>query len=159
MTKPDSLHFRQVMGRFATGIAVATVDDTKIGRAGITINSLTSVSLDPPLVLFCLDKCAHLHPVFRRADEFVINILSAGQEDISRHFANFHRYPEPKGLWKPKCEAPILRGTLCWLRCRTSKIYKGGDHDIFLGEVVELQKSSQAKEPLLYFQGAYGQLA
>ena len=158
--KMDSASFRHMMGCFATGIAVVTARDAEAGAIGLTINSLTSVSLDPPLVLFCLDKAAHLHPHFRRADVFAINLLAVEQENISRHFASRHYHLKPKNLWdKPQQDCPILRGTLGWILCRKHTLYKGGDHTIFVGEVIDIHKRTGAKEPLLYFHGRYRELA
>jgi flavin reductase (DIM6/NTAB) family NADH-FMN oxidoreductase RutF len=159
MVKVNSRSFRHAMGGFATGVTVITTHDPELGRVGITINSLTSVSLEPPLVLFCLDKKAHLHPAFRRAEMFAVNILAAGQEDVSRHFANYHRYPEPPKIWtRPRQGCPILHGTVGWLLCRKTKAYKGGDHTIFMGEVVDVSKVSEPSSPLLYFRRGYIEL-
>ncbi len=163
--KIDSAAFRQVMGCFATGIAVVTAQNAEMGAFGLTVNSLTSVSLDPPLVLFCLDKSAHLHKVFRASACFAINILARGQENISRHFADRHHNAAPKNMWAaPKKTAapqtaPILRGTLGWALCRAHAHYKGGDHTIFVGEVIDLHKNASAVEPLLYFHGCYREMA
>ena len=158
--KIDSLDFRQTMGCFATGVAVVTARDAELGAIGLTVNSLTSVSLEPPLVLFCLDKTAFLHKAFRRADVFALNLLAEGQEEISRHFADRHHHAEPKNIWdKPQKDCPILRGTLGWLLCRPQAFHKGGDHTIFVGEVIGLHRHAVAKEPLIYFHGRYRDLA
>jgi flavin reductase (DIM6/NTAB) family NADH-FMN oxidoreductase RutF len=121
--------------------------------------------LDPPLVLFCLDRSAFLHSAFRRAESFAINILAAGQENISRHFADRHHHAKPKNMWEPKRKkallpaCPLLRGTLGWIVCRPHAFYKGGDHTIIVGEVVDLHKRATTKEPLAYFHGRYRDLA
>lgn len=152
----DPAAFRQFMSCFATGITVVTTRDAQGKDVGITINSFTSVSLAPPLVLFCLVKTAHLYPVFRKAEFFAVNILSAAQENISRHFAAPLRYPASKKIWdKPHPKCPVLRQTLGWMVCRKIKTYKGGDHDIFLGEVEQFQKSRTNRDPLLYFHSHY----
>lgn len=144
------------MGSFATGITVVTAYDANGEPAGITINSLTSVSLQPPLILFCLEKKAHVYPVFRRAKYFAVNILSEAQENISRYFADYRHHPKPPLLWdKPQANCPILRGTLGWMVCEKTAAYKGGDHTIFLGKTVKLRKRGGAREPLLYFRGRY----
>jgi flavin reductase (DIM6/NTAB) family NADH-FMN oxidoreductase RutF len=123
---------------------------------GITINSLTSVSLKPPLVLFCLEKSAHIYGVFKKTKYFTVNILGEEQEDISRHFADYRRNPPPPQLWdKPQNNCPILRGTLGWMVCKKTATYKGGDHTIYLGEAIALSKRSGKREPLLYFHGKY----
>src|ERR1700761_7006419 len=106
---PDSRSFRQIMGCFATGITVVTAHDSRLGPVGITINSLTSVSLKPPLVLFCLEKGAHVYPFFRKAKFFGVNIRGEEQEAVSRHFADRKHYESPKLLWdKPQKNCPIL---------------------------------------------------
>jgi flavin reductase (DIM6/NTAB) family NADH-FMN oxidoreductase RutF len=154
MLSPAS--FRQIMGCFATGIAVVTAGNGRGAGVGLTVNSLTSVSLDPPLVLFCIDKQAHLYPVFKVAKIFAFNFLSDGQEAISRHFADFHHHPRPKNLWdKPQDGCPILRQSLGWILCRRKVLYRGGDHDIILAEVTKAHKRSGNRDPLLYFHGRY----
>ncbi len=158
-TKIDSASFRQIMGSFATGIAVVTTRDGELGNVGLTINSLTSVSLMPPLLLFCLDKTAQLHKIFRHADTFAINFLAADQENISRYFADRHHHAKPKNLWERTTKScPLLRGTLGWALCKPHILYKGGDHTIFVGEVTDLYKRTDAKEPLIYFHGRYREL-
>jgi flavin reductase (DIM6/NTAB) family NADH-FMN oxidoreductase RutF len=164
-SKVDSASFRQIMGCFATGIAVATARNGSLGPFGLTINSLTSVSLEPPLLLFCLDKSAQLHDAFCRSKFFAVNMLAEGQENISRHFADRHHHAAPKNMWAkkqkegPQKDCPILRGTLGWALCRKYALYKGGDHTIFVGEVVGLHKRAGTKEPLLYFHGRYREMA
>ena len=147
-------NFRQTMGCFTTGVAVVTAHDAALGAVGLTINSLTSVSLQPPLLLFCLDKNAHLYRALRRADLFAINILADGQHDVSAFFARRDQ-PKPKNLWgAARRDCPILRNTLAWALCKPYKYYAGGDHTIFVGEVIDLGKPA-AKQPLAYFQGGY----
>ena len=158
--KIDKLSFRQVMGCFSTGVAVVTARDDEEGVIGLTVNSLTSVSLEPPLVLFCLDKSAFLHKHFSRTDVFAINLLALHQENISRYFADRHHHAKPKNLWdKPQENCPLIRSTLGWVLCRKHAMYDGGDHTIFVGEVIKLHKRMGAKEPLVYFHGRYRELA
>ncbi|MBV8060250.1 MAG: flavin reductase family protein [Alphaproteobacteria bacterium] len=155
----DSRSFRQLMSCFATGITVVTGRDDAGNPIGVTINSLTSVSLDPPLVLFCLGKWAYMHPAFQKVSRFAVNILSAGQEDVSRYFANTRTNPKPKRLWgRPQMDVPLLNGTLGWMVCEKHKTYKGGDHDIILGEVKKLMKRGETADPLLYFHSRYRHL-
>lgn len=152
----DSRQFRQMMGCFATGIAVVTTRDNQGGSVGLTINSLTSVSLDPLLVLFCIDKKAHIYPVFKATKLFAFNLLSEDQEGVSRYFADRHHNPKPKNLWdKPQDGCPVLRQTLGWVVCKKVAEYKGGDHQIILGEVTKLKKRTGHRDPLLYFHGRY----
>ena len=155
----DARQFRQAMGCFATGIAVVTLLDAEGLPIGLTVNSLTSVSLDPPLVLFCVDKRAHMHPMLKKAKSFAFNFLGQEQEAVSRHFADRHHFGAPKNLWdKPQQGCPILRGTLGWILCEKANDYAGGDHTIMLGKVVGLRKRPGNRAPLLYFHGRYGKL-
>jgi flavin reductase (DIM6/NTAB) family NADH-FMN oxidoreductase RutF len=154
MISPSS--FRQIMGCFATGITVVTTRGEQGVGVGLTVNSLTSVSLDPPLVLFCLERQAQLYPVFKAAKLFAFNFLAEGQEAVSRHFADRHHNPRPKNLWdKPQQGCPIMSGTLGWVVCRKQAVHRAGDHDIFVGEVLKLHKRSGHRDPLLYFHGRY----
>lgn len=147
------------MGNFATGVTVVTIRHPDGGPAGLTVNSLTSVSLEPPLVLFCLDRAAHIYPLFRRAKFFAVNILGETQEAVSRHFADFRHNPKPKRLWaKPQGGCPILNGTLGWMVCRKMAVHQSGDHDIIIGEAVKLHVREPARAPLLYFHGRYRRL-
>lgn len=159
MSSIDSRTLRTLLGYFATGITVATVRMADGEAAGVTINSFTSVSLDPPLVLFCLNRTSRLLPVFRKAKYFSINILAADQEMLSRHFATSNASPLPRKFFVPdSLTSPILKGTLASLTCRHDKVYDGGDHMIILGEVVALRQSRSKTEPLLYYRGQYQQL-
>lgn len=156
MTGPNPRSFRRLMGCFATGVTVVTVRDKNLGDVGITINSFTSVSLKPPLILFCLEKDAQLYAALKRAKFFTVNILGAAQEDVSRHFADYRHNPKPKRMWdRPWRGHPVLRGTLGWMLCRKTNAYKGGDHTIFLGEVVALRQRGGKHDPLLYFHSRY----
>jgi flavin reductase (DIM6/NTAB) family NADH-FMN oxidoreductase RutF len=151
----DSRLFRQIMGCFATGIAVVTARGEE-GGFGLTVNSVTSVSLDPPLVLFCIDKKAHLYPAFKSTKLFAFNFLGEGQEGVSRYFADYRHNPKPKNIWdRPQDGCPILRNSLGWITCKKVAEYKGGDHQIILGEVIKVHKRSGGRNPLIYFHGRY----
>jgi len=155
----DNAAFRQMMGCFATGVAVLTARSDEMGAFGLTVNSLTSVSLEPPLILFCIDKGAALYKHFFRAETFAINFLAHGQEEVSRHFASRHHPAKPTKLWdKPQQDCPILRGTLGWMVCQVHAKHKGGDHTIFVGETTGLHKRPGIHEPLIYFHGRYRDL-
>lgn len=152
----DPRSFRQLMGCFATGVVVVGARDNDGKPYGLTVNSLTSVSLKPALLLFCIDHEAFLYPLFRKTSHFSVNILSQDQENISRHFSDPHHHARPKGLWdKPQLECPILRHTLGWAVCQSTTTYKAGDHDIVIGRIKKLHKRSGVKDPLLYFRGRY----
>jgi len=156
----DPRALRDVLGRFATGITVVTSS----GQLwhGLTANSFSSVSLDPPLVLFSVIRGSQMHDTVLANGVFAVSILGAGQEHVARHFANSSR---PDGVeqfdsvdWVPgpRTGAPLLVGALAWLECELDKVYDGGDHAIFLGRVLGLGRST-AREALLYFAGAYHQ--
>ena len=153
----DPKQQRQIMGLFATGV---TVVSTRAGDVewGMTANAVTSLSLNPPLVLVAIDRGAQSHAYFKDGGCFAVNILTAQQEEVSTRFA----MPGPKdfsGLETRTAEtgAPILVDALGWVDCRLHEILPGGDHDIFVGEVVAGAAAEGA--PLLFYQGKYAQLA
>jgi flavin reductase (DIM6/NTAB) family NADH-FMN oxidoreductase RutF len=149
------------MGRFATGVTVVT---TRLGddSHGMTANAVTSVSLDPVLILVCVDKAADTHDILAKAGSFAVNILNREQEGISRELAG------KKGEKATKLDgiphvlgvtgSPLIEGSLAYLECLTVKQYEGGDHTIFLGEVVDAREAGEG-EPLLFYGGRYGQFA
>lgn len=129
--RPEQHFFRGGLGRFATGVAVATFkgDD---GYHGITINSFTSVSMNPPLVLISIGKNAKSHDqLFDRP--FSVNILGAEQEHVAWQFAG---RPNHEPVWVEGEVAPRLAGTISWFECKPWAAYDGGDHTLFVGEVV-----------------------
>src|SRR5271170_4432940 len=141
MTKPlvDDKQFRKACGKFSTGVAVATVRQNEHTAVGLTVSSFTSVSLDPPLVLFCVHRQSRVLPEFRKCQRFGINVLSADQLELSTRFAsretqNFHCLNDQPGS---VC-VPILPGALAVLECKLENVISCGDHDILVGEVVAL---------------------
>lgn len=123
---------------------------------GLTANSVASVSLDPPLVLVCVDKESRSHDCIIAAGCFSLNILAEGQENISRRFASWEMDTKFDGIGYRFGEsgAPILEDTLGWLDCRVWASYPGGDHTIFVGEVVGGDAIDGV--PLVYYRGGYG---
>lgn len=153
----DSKLQRKIMGRFATGVTVVTTAGEG-GMGGLTANAVASLSLDPPLVLVAVDKRAGSYPEIKTNGCYAVNILAADQEEISRRFAT----PGPKdfsGLaWNAVVTgAPVFAGTLGYVDCRLKEILPGGDHDIFVGEIVAGDARDDG-QPLLYFSGKYRQL-
>lgn len=154
----DSALQRKIMGRFATGVTVVTTSkDGKHG--GLTANAFCSLSLNPPLVLVAVDKRAGSHAELLEHRCYAVNILTSEQEEISQRFAK----PGPKDFtgiaWKTAVTgAPILEGTLGWVDCRVVEVLAGGDHDIFIGEIVA-GELSEGGDPLLYFSGRYRRVA
>ncbi|BBK32568.1 3-hydroxy-9,10-secoandrosta-1,3,5(10)-triene-9,17-dione monooxygenase reductase component [Stella humosa] len=152
----DHRQFRDVMGSFATGVAVATARDAAGRPAGVTVSSFTSVSLDPPLILFCLEWVAETWPAFRDGTHFAVNILAEGQAATSSRFASVRldrwagvEYRE--GLHG----CPLLTDSVGWVVCRKETVHEGGDHAIIVGRVEALE-SDPTRAPLLHFRGAYG---
>ncbi|RMG52741.1 MAG: flavin reductase [Acidobacteria bacterium] len=155
----DQQQFRQLMGRFATGVTVVTLAGENGAPYGLTVNAFTSVSLDPMLVLICIDKKVGGYELFKPGRGFAVNILAEDQEEISNRFATrdadrFARLTYRTGV----TGAPILDGVLAYLECRITRAYDGGDHTIFLGEV-KAGQIEEHKSPLLFFGGRYGHLA
>lgn len=154
----DTKLFRAVCGQFLTGVAVVTtvVDGQS---AGLTINSFASVSLEPPLVLFCLHVNSGVRKALRHTSGFAVNILAEDQERISRTFAsgtgprfsNLRTHSATTG-------APIFDDSLAYLDCRYWYEMDGGDHAIIIGEVVDLGVLRQDTNPLAFFRSAHTQL-
>lgn len=149
--------FRQACGLFATGVAVATVRGEAGEPHGLTINSFTSVSLDPPLVLICIDYRAQVLEVFVRAKHYAVNILGEAQQDISNRFA-YRTEDRFAGVeWTAgETGAPLIAGALAAIECVTRQIIEGGDHTILLAEAVAIHAG--AGDPLLYFNSRYRQI-
>jgi flavin reductase (DIM6/NTAB) family NADH-FMN oxidoreductase RutF len=146
--------FRQVMGTFATGITVVTTRDKEGKPYGLTVNSFTSVSLNPVLVLVCLDLRLSGLQWFKDSKHFGISILSEHQEDLSRMFAKKDSERPASVYFDGRLGMPLLKNSLAAMECAIVKIYEGGDHLIFLGEV-DNAELLQPDHPLLYFRGKY----
>jgi flavin reductase (DIM6/NTAB) family NADH-FMN oxidoreductase RutF len=148
--------FRRLLGRFATGVAIITATDQDGSPAGMTANSLTAVSLDPPLVSVCVDRAADMHAVMERAPAWVANVLEAGQESLSRRSALKH--PDRfEGVGFRQDEGLILLdGALAHITCEPFARHEAGDHTIYVGRVVG--GATHPGEPLLYFRGGYAGL-
>ncbi len=159
-TRPpvSSLEFREACGKFATGVTVVTAVGTDEVPLGVTVNSFSSVSLDPPLVLFCLDRGALSYPAFEGTKAFAINVLRDDQQAISVRFSQqgAQKFGDLDIVqWETGC--PILSGCLANLECRTEAIHPGGDHIIVVGRVVRLVVGEPGR-PLLYYGGDYRSL-
>jgi flavin reductase (DIM6/NTAB) family NADH-FMN oxidoreductase RutF len=153
----DSREFRNALGCFATGITVITAFDGET-PVGLTANSFTSLSLDPPLVLWCLDRSSEMLGIFTTADRFAINVLAADQEMVSRHFARKYRHAfEDIPFERGKTGAPLLTGALARFDCTLEARHDGGDHLIIVGRVMAFDHRPGA--PLLYSRGKYAHLA
>jgi flavin reductase (DIM6/NTAB) family NADH-FMN oxidoreductase RutF len=156
----DPRDFRNALGCFPTGVALITTLAPDGRPVGLTANSFSSVSLDPPMVLWSLARTASSAAVFRDAEYFAINVLAAGDEELSSHFSKsggdkFSRYAErfTDGL----AGAPLLQGAVATFECHSRHRYYGGDHIIIIG-VVERYTHGDAT-PLLFSRGRYAELA
>lgn len=152
----DPREFRNTLGCFATGITVITTIDGEGGPVGLTANSFTALSLDPPLVLFCLDRKSTSFEAFHRNRHFAVNILSASQQEISQRFAR-----SGADKWSGVDFAtgdhgcPILDHCLANLECDVDQVFEGGDHVIIIGRVQRLRRAGSDDNPLVYFRGRY----
>lgn len=152
---PD--HFRKAMGCFATGVTVITVDqDGEVH--GMTANAFTAVSLDPVLVLVCVDHRARTHAHLHARKRFGVNVLRNDQQAVSEYYARsaeIHQHPEEAGARFDRTAqgTPVLQGALAYLECRLHSTETAGDHTIFIAEVEEVVVRDG--EPLLYFRGQY----
>jgi 3-hydroxy-9,10-secoandrosta-1,3,5(10)-triene-9,17-dione monooxygenase reductase component len=147
----DPAQFRTVLGHFSTGIVVVT----GAGPVGMTVQSVASLSLEPPLVLFCPAKSSTTWPSIRQAGAFCVNILARDQQDLCTVFARsggdkFHGVQWRSGI----TGAPILADTLAHAECQLVDVHEGGDHDIAIGQVVALDVQRHA-QPLLFFRGQF----
>src|SRR5919201_4208621 len=147
---------RALMRRFPAGVAVATVD-VEGERAGLTVGSLLSLSLEPPLVGISVSRQAALHELLREAGGFAVNLLAGGQEWVAQHFA---RGVPPIAMWhglatrEGAAGAPLLVGALGWLECRLADEHPAGDHTLFVGEVLSVELGEPAP-PLVYLESGY----
>ncbi|MGZ4270196.1 MAG: flavin reductase family protein [Solirubrobacteraceae bacterium] len=146
--------YRKAVGRFATGVAVVTCESPS-GPAGLTTNALTSLSLDPLLLLVCFDNASRTLPVLRESGRFAVNILATEQRDLAAVFAS-KRVPEEKFEMVTHEVAhgvPVLDGALAWLACDLRELLPGGDHTVGIGQVTHLHYRDG--EPLVFYDGAY----
>ncbi|MDP9137219.1 MAG: flavin reductase family protein [Pseudomonadota bacterium] len=155
----DPREFRDSMGSFVTGVTVITTRDHRGQLVGNTVNSFNSVSLDPPLILWSLGRLAYSMRAYLSSEYFAVNVLREGQEPLSVTFAKpsstkwegvEHRIGETG--------CPILPGVLAVFECKIAHTYMGGDHVIFVGEVVKASADPDGR-PLAFFRGAYAKLA
>ena len=156
--KIEPRDFRHALSCFASGVCVITTHNPEGEELGVTISSFCSVSLEPPLVLFCLGKSTRNIGVYAESNVFVVNVLAADQIDISEKFASqcqdkFQDVPYEKG----KNGCPILPGCVATLECTLVNKYDGGDHFIFVGQVTFLY-TSESGSPLLRYRGTYGSI-
>ena len=154
----EKQEFRRVLGHFAAGVTIVTTQGDDGNPYGLTATAFTSVSLEPPLVLVCVDKRSESHPHFHRSRVFAVNFLGVDHEHLSRRFAvtggdKFDGVAVRRG----PTGAPLLEDALGYLECRTVDVIEAGDHTIFLGQVEAAD--AREGEPLLYYRGAYRKIS
>ena len=152
----DSGTFRSAMGSFATGVTVITGIDLGARPFGMTVSAFSSLSLEPPMVLFCPAKDTRRGGLFTDTKSFTVNILATNQDEVSNHFAvtdgrNFDGIATSLG----GNGIPSLTGAVCIIECERRDVFSAGDHDIVTGLVTHVTLNDDV-DPLLYFRGAYG---
>jgi flavin reductase (DIM6/NTAB) family NADH-FMN oxidoreductase RutF len=149
--------FRHVLSHFASGVTIITVCDADGRPTGLTASAFTSVSLDPPLILVCVDHKSQSYPTLKESGRFAVNILHQEHQDISRRFAST-RLDKFDGVGHRlgALGLPLIEGALAHLECRTVSAHVEGDHTIFVGRVEAAEVGDG--EPLLYYRGRYHRL-
>jgi flavin reductase (DIM6/NTAB) family NADH-FMN oxidoreductase RutF len=155
----DTSEFRRILGHWVTGVAVVAARSADGRPCGLTANAVASVSLQPPLVLACVDRAANSHDCIRDAGFFAISILPSEAERLARRFAACDITEKFDGVayHAEISGAPVLDDALAWVDCRIRESHAGGDHTVFIGEV--LGGDAREGAPLLYYRGGYGRFA
>ena len=156
----DGQTFAQVMACWPAGVAVVTTIDADGTPRGLTTTAVTSVSLDPPLLLVCVDRTSRTLPALRYARAFAVNVLEAGHAQLARHFASKAEEKFTELAWTPGCDGvPILHDhCIAWAECRTRREIEAGDHLIMVAEVVH-GGAEQERASLIYFRRDFGSFA
>lgn len=162
MTDIDSKEFRQILGHFPTGVTVITATKSDGVPVGFSVGSFASVSLEPPLVMFCAGKSSQSWPDIEAAGHFCVNVLSDQQSELSNIFASKDADKFSGIEWgTQKTGAPVLNDVLCWIDCEIQTTHEAGDHWIVVGQVLALglnKKTSEASGPLIFYQGKYSNI-
>lgn len=155
----DQRGFRNVLGRFATGVALVTASAKGMAPIALTINSFASVSLDPALVLWSLDRTSECGEVFAKANGFGLHFLTNAQQDMSTRFSRKDQHGLADMAFRNgQGGAPLLADCPTWLDCRIHARHDGGDHIIFVGEVLDIGDGAGDELPLIYYRGKYRDL-
>lgn len=148
--------FRNALGRFATGVCVITINPPGQKPFGMTVNSFASVSLDPPLLLWSLQKNSDCFAAFEHAQQFSVNVLTAGQEAISNQYAKKNEHELLDGTYKVgRSGCVVLKDVMTSFECNLETIHDGGDHIIIIGRVLEVNNHPAHREPLVFYSGKY----
>lgn len=155
----DSETFRAVLGRFASGVTIITARDADGRDHGMTVSAFASLSLEPTLVLVCIDQAASMHPLMREHPSFGINILSSEQEAYSRRFAaeEDDRF-EGIAFRRGQSGVVLLADALAHMECHVVRHHDAGDHTIYIAEIDRAEPMATEGRPLLYYRGGYAQL-
>jgi flavin reductase (DIM6/NTAB) family NADH-FMN oxidoreductase RutF len=157
-TGSDPRTLRDALGCFATGVTVVTCLDADQKPVGLTVNSFTSVSLDPPLLLVCIDRLAASAGAMTGASHFAVNVLQTGQQPASIRFSTRHEDRFGPNDWScGEYGAPVLNQSLSVFECERHAVHEAGDHHLLLGQVVKATFDASL-DPLLYFRGRYRRL-
>ena len=151
----EAERYRQVLGHLPTGVTVVTANGADAPLA-MSANSVTSVSLEPPLILFCPAKSSTTWPGIRDSGRFCVNVFAAHHEEASRRFSarGVDRFAGVK--WHPRGSGPALDDAVAWIECTIDAVHEAGDHLIVVGAVDELDMRDADVEPLVFFRGRYG---
>lgn len=152
----DTTTFRRVLGRLPTGVAVITAVGPDGVPVGMTCNSFTSVSLDPPLVLFCVARVSRTWPHLQAAGVFCVNVLASHHDAVSDRFASRVGDRFAGARWVTRPAGMGLLDAISWIDCTIVSEYDGGDHVIVVGRVLELQNLDDESQPLIFHRGEYG---
>ena len=156
----DTKALREAFGWFPTGIAVVTASFQEVSHIGITVNSFTSVSLDPPLVLWCIDRRSRRYPHFAEAPGFTVSILGSGHREVSTRLAQAGEHSlDGIALIPTELGPPALADSLAIFECARESVQDAGDHAILIGRILRFARKDSAGAPLVYFRGRYGALA
>lgn len=154
----DERTLRDALGCFATGVTIVTCNDSEGKPVGLTANSFTSVSLDPPLLLVCVHRQATSAEALSKASHFAVNVLQTGQQPASIRFSTRHQDRFGATPWSTgETGAPVLMQSLGVFECERHALHDGGDHHILVGKVVRVN-FDPSLDPLLYFRGRYRRL-
>ena len=159
MTASAAARLRESLGCFVTGVTVITTRGEDGELYGLTANSFSSVSLDPPLVLFNLSRTADCFAAFESVNFFAVNVLRSDQEALSGRFATKDIDKWSGVAWRPGyADSPVLDGAIATFECRVTARHEGGDHVIYVGEVVDFSHEPEG-DPLVFFRGRYAAVA
>lgn len=151
----DSRALRSILGSFATGVTIATTVDSALDPVGVTANSFSSVSMEPPLVSWCLKGNSYSLPAFRHSQSFAINVLGAADVELCRRFAQSHAHKWRDIIYKEGFNGcPLLAQAIATIECKLVAEHEAGDHVILIGQV-ERANAADAAQPLVFYRGRF----